>query len=74
VTNEEFTIVECDRCHFRFTNPRPDQNEIGAYYKAEAYVSHTNTKKGLVNRAYHTVRNITLKQKFKLISKWVHKV
>lgn len=70
VSKEKFTIVSCDQCGFRFTNPRPAESEIGKYYKAEAYVSHTDTKKGVVNRAYHTVRNITLKQKLKIVNRY----
>ena len=72
VSQEEFQIVECEDCHFRFTNPRPDQEGIAAYYKAEAYISHTNTKKGLMNSAYHRVRKITLKQKFNLVKEWTN--
>ena len=70
VSKENFTIVECDSCHFRYTNPRPDQTAIVAYYKAEAYVSHTNTNKGLVNRAYHIVRKKTLQHKLNLLNQW----
>ena len=46
-----------------FTHDVPGENEIGRYYASEAYVSHTNSKKGLINRLYHVVRNITLKSK-----------
>jgi SAM-dependent methyltransferase len=47
----------------------PDAGHIGKYYKAEAYISHTNTSKGFVNRLYKTVRKHTLKQKRRLIEK-----
>jgi len=70
VSKETFQIVECSNCAFRYTNPRPDQEAIAAYYKAEAYVSHTNTSKGLVNKAYHKVRKITLKQKLNLLNNY----
>ncbi len=39
------------------------------FYQSEAYVSHTDTKKGLVNRLYHLVRNITLKSKRAMVQK-----
>tara|TARA_R110002049_G_scaffold98598_12_gene240078 strand:- start:5020 stop:5907 length:888 start_codon:yes stop_codon:yes gene_type:complete len=68
VSKENFKIVSCDDCGFKFTNPIPEENKIGDYYKSEEYISHSNTKKGLVNKAYQTVRNITLKQKENLIS------
>ena len=71
VSQEEFQIVSCKSCGFKFTNPRPEDAVIGNYYKAESYVSHTNTKKGLINKLYHAVRNYTLKQKVKLINSYV---
>jgi SAM-dependent methyltransferase len=42
---------------------------IGRYYQSVNYVSHSDTKKGLVNSLYHIVRNFTLKTKRNLIRK-----
>ncbi|HIP36781.1 MAG TPA: class I SAM-dependent methyltransferase [Crocinitomix sp.] len=69
VSQKMFTIVECKNCGFHFTNPIPKLEDIGSYYKAESYVSHTSTNKGLINKIYQLVRSYTLKQKVKLISK-----
>lgn len=63
VTKEPFTIVRCTSCGFHFTNPRPKEDEIGNYYKSEAYVSHSSSKKGLINYLYTLVRSKTLRQK-----------
>jgi SAM-dependent methyltransferase len=71
VSQESFNIVSCKACNFKFTNPRPTDSEIGKYYKSEDYVSHSDTKKGLINRLYHMVRTRTLKQKLGLISSYV---
>ncbi len=71
VSLESFNIVSCKACNFKFTNPRPSDSEIGKYYKSEDYVSHSDTKKGLINRLYHVVRTRTLKQKLNLISAYV---
>ena len=68
VSNQYFNIVSCESCGFKFTNPVPDESNIGKYYKSENYVSHSDTKKGLINKLYHTVRDITLKQKLALIN------
>ena len=70
-SKEQFSIDSCKQCGFKFTNPRPENNVIGSYYKADEYISHTNTKKGLVNRLYHYVRNYTLSKKVQLISSYV---
>ena len=67
VSRETFQIVECENCGFHFTNPRPTEAEIGKYYQSDEYISHSGTKKGLVNKAYHVVRNYTLAKKLQLI-------
>lgn len=70
VSKEDFTIVICDKCGFVFTNPRPEPENLGVYYKSEDYVSHSNTNKGLIHKLYQLVRNYTLDQKYKLVRKW----
>lgn len=67
VSQNTFDIVQCDACHLRYTNPRPEAEQAGYFYKSENYISHSNTQKGLINKLYHAVRNITLKQKTTLI-------
>jgi len=69
VSKDAFKIVECSKCSFRFTSPIPTEETIGEYYKSENYVSHSGTKKGLVNKIYHVVRNRAIKQKEKLASR-----
>ncbi|HWB24535.1 MAG TPA: class I SAM-dependent methyltransferase [Chitinophagaceae bacterium] len=69
VSKEIFEIWHCRACSGRFTQNVPSSAEIGGYYKAEAYVSHTDTSKGLINRMYHVVRNYTLQTKRKLVEK-----
>lgn len=67
VSGEPFTIVECLNCNFRYTNPVPEENEIGKYYKSVDYVSHSSSKKGIINRLYHVVRWYSLRSKVKLV-------
>jgi 2-polyprenyl-3-methyl-5-hydroxy-6-metoxy-1,4-benzoquinol methylase len=69
VSGKEFEIWECGKCTLRFTQHVPPAEEIGPYYQSESYISHTDTRKGLVNRLYHVVRGITLKSKQRLIEK-----
>ncbi len=71
VSKDNFNIVSCKMCGFKYTNPRPTDSVLGDYYKAEEYVSHTNTKKGIVNKLYHIVRNHTLNKKIRLVSSYV---
>ncbi|HEX6914994.1 MAG TPA: class I SAM-dependent methyltransferase [Chitinophagaceae bacterium] len=69
VSNEHFEIWECSACTLCFTQAVPGPAAIGSYYKSEAYVSHTNTRKGLVNTLYHWVRRFTLASKKRMVQK-----
>ena len=71
VSGETFKIVSCGSCNFKFTNPRPEDSQMGAYYKSEDYISHSNTKKGLIYKLYHVIRNYTLAKKLNLVSSHV---
>ena len=63
VSGEMFAVFQCNGCGLKFTNPCPSEEAIGRYYGSEEYVSHTDTRKGLINRLYHSVRKLTLKHK-----------
>ena len=69
VSQEYFDIYECPRCSLRFTAEVPPADRIGRYYQSENYISHSNTRQGIVNNLYHAVRNHTLSTKFHLIKK-----
>lgn len=69
ITHEKFHVVECGDCQLRFTDNAPDQSVIGRYYQSSAYVSHSNTKKGIINRLYHIARSFTLESKRAFVQK-----
>jgi len=71
VSRQDFNIVSCADCNFKFTNPRPHDEKLGDYYKSEEYISHSNTSKGIISKLYHLVRNYTLGRKVKLVSEYV---
>jgi hypothetical protein len=71
VSGERFSIVSCPSCQFKFTNPIPAPNRLADYYKSEEYISHSDTKKGVVAKVYHLVRGLALKQKERLLSQYV---
>jgi len=56
--NKEFDML--------VTTPVP--KNLGEYYKSEDYISHTDAKDSLFDKAYHFVKTITLKRKLKLIN------
>lgn len=69
LTGEPFSIVQCNQCHFRFTNPRPLASDLGRYYKSEAYISHSDTRRGIFNSVYQQARKLTLARKKSFINK-----
>jgi SAM-dependent methyltransferase len=63
VSQQEFPVWHCDHCTARFTQDIPGLEDIGPYYQSDAYVSHSDTKEGLINRLYHLIRKRTLQSK-----------
>lgn len=66
--NELFKIQECNSCKLWFTSPRPADSDLGKYYEAEDYISHTDKKEGVIDRIYHLVRTYSLGKKLALIN------
>jgi 2-polyprenyl-3-methyl-5-hydroxy-6-metoxy-1,4-benzoquinol methylase len=67
VSRESFEIMHCGNCSGRFTQDVPAVSAIGKYYQSSAYISHTDTREGIINKLYHQVRKITLNKKKKLV-------
>lgn len=67
ISNELFEIWKCSNCTFRFTQNVPDTEHISPYYQSAAYISHSDTKEGFINRLYHAVRSFTLGTKSSLV-------
>jgi SAM-dependent methyltransferase len=68
VSHREFTIQQCNSCYFLFTNPRPSEDEIGAYYQSQDYISHHDEAKDVMSKIYTSVRDYTIGQKVKMIN------
>ena len=67
VSQKKFSIWQCNACTARFTQDVPDQDAIGVYYASDNYISHSDTKKGIINSLYHLVRKRTLNSKRRLV-------
>lgn len=70
-SKEWFQLIQCSHCQFTMTSPRPDVNNLGAYYNASNYISHSDTSKGLINKLYKSVRSFTLQLKLNWIQQLV---
>ena len=69
ITREKFQIYSCDKCGLRFTNPRPNDDQLAGYYDSSEYISHSNESASLVDGLYKIARTFTLRRKRKLIEK-----
>ncbi len=69
VSQQLFSVWHCNACTVRFTQDVPGQDAIGAFYASDNYISHSDTKKGIINSLYHMVRNRTLVSKKNLIKR-----
>lgn len=73
VSQKMYEIWHCNNCTLRFTQHVADEHGIGKYYQSKDYISHSNTKAGLVNKLYHFVRNYTQVEKRKFIQRVAQK-
>lgn len=67
-SGETFQLIKNETYGFLETFPQPEEQKLSEYYKTEDYISHTDSKRNLLEKAYHVVRNISLKRKLKLIN------
>jgi 2-polyprenyl-3-methyl-5-hydroxy-6-metoxy-1,4-benzoquinol methylase len=68
VSKETFELYYDETLDMLITSPQPDENDLGKYYESEDYISHTDNKRSLFEKAYHVVKNIALKNKLNLIN------
>lgn len=68
VSNEEFDLISNPKYGYLETTPQPSLNKLDDYYKSEDYISHTDSKRNLFEKAYHLVRMFSLNRKLKLIN------
>ena len=70
VSKEEFDLIYDEKLDKYSTLPVPEN--LNQYYLSEDYISHTDSKKGLFEKAYHFIKRFMLKKKLQLISSRVH--
>lgn len=68
VSHEQFSLWKCADCSFVFTQDFPREEEIGKYYQSQEYVSHSDSRKGLINSIYHFGRSLMLRVKFRMVA------
>lgn len=67
VSGEEFQLLLDEELQMLITYPQPTPDKLGAYYESDDYISHTDGKRSLFEKLYHTVKQKALRDKIKLI-------
>ena len=68
VSKEIFHLYQDETLDMLITHPQPSLETLGKYYESEDYISHTDNKRSLFEKAYHFVKQIALKNKLYLIN------
>lgn len=68
VSRETFDLFLDRETDLLVTFPRPSESELPGYYESEDYISHTDSKRSLMDRMYQMVKNYSIKRKLKLIN------
>lgn len=70
VSQETFDLYLDENLDMLVTHPQPSLDVLGKYYESVDYISHTDSKRSLFEKAYHFVKNIALKNKLELINSY----
>lgn len=68
VSKETFELYHDEELDMLITHPQPSLDVLGKYYECADYISHTDSKRSLFEKAYHFVKGIALKNKLNLIN------
>lgn len=68
VSKETFDLYYDQDLDLLITSPQPSLENLGRYYESNDYISHTDSKRSLFEKAYHFVKGIALKNKLNLIN------
>lgn len=67
VSGETFRLVYDQNLDLLKTIPQPIEEELSRYYESQEYISHTDTKRGLLSLLYQMVKKWSLQKKVELI-------
>lgn len=70
VSGEKFELLHDPEMDWLVTSPQPPVEKLPEYYQSEDYISHTDSKKSIVDRIYQVVKSIMLKRKTRLLESY----
>lgn len=68
ITGEEFSLLYDTEKEMLITSPQPAIDDLSKYYESDAYISHTDSKKGIISFLYQLVKKKALQKKLNLIT------
>lgn len=68
VSKEIFELHHNPEYDILITFPKPSLEKLPSYYESDDYISHTDGKRSLFEKAYQFIKGIALKNKVKLIN------
>jgi len=69
VTGTVFELLRCNTCGFILTQDAPGEEDIARYYESPGYISHSDTRRTMVDKIYQVARNIMLSRKTRMVSR-----
>jgi len=73
VSGERFKLLVDPYYGFLYTDPKPSDKDLKAYYSDVGYISHNNQLRSFVDAMYHVARYVSLKRKIRLIKPFMLK-
>ncbi|MNJ99302.1 Ubiquinone biosynthesis O-methyltransferase [compost metagenome] len=67
VSGEEFELLMDEDLQLLKTHPQPALENLSGYYESDDYISHTDGKRSMFEKLYHTVKQKALRDKIKLV-------
>jgi len=69
VSQEEFSILQDKEAELLITSPQPAGGNLHKYYESADYISHTDSKKTVIDQMYQWVKRRALNSKVNLIDR-----
>ena len=69
VSRETFSLFKDVKRDLLVTLPQPSEENLPEYYESEDYISHTDSKRNLLEIAYQAVKQFSIKRKVGLVSR-----
>ena len=71
VSHKKFQLLIDEKSGLLITSPRPKNENLGAYYESENYISHTDSTNSFFDKIYQLVKRYSITKKVKLVDGFI---